>query len=143
VARPFREPARANCPLPVLIKKVCVSLRQVGGASTDYQHAIIELQGLGNALQQLEALEPTEGNFDQVNAIRAMALACQLPLRDFMEKLEKYENALGPFAEQTLFRGTARKARWGVAFAEEVDRLRALVAAKHISINLLLATQTS
>lgn len=33
--------------------------------------------------------------------------------------------------------------KWAVSFAEEVDRLRALVTAKHISINLLLATHSS
>ncbi|ERF68437.1 hypothetical protein EPUS_03755 [Endocarpon pusillum Z07020] len=126
-----------------LIKKVCVSLRQVGGASTEYQHVIIELQGLGNALQQLQALEPTDDNFAHVNAIRAMALACQLPLREFMTKLEKYESALGPFAERSSLSGGARKAKWAVSFAKEVERLRVLVAAKCISINMLLASHTS
>lgn len=101
----------ADLQLPDLIKKVCLSLRQVGGASTEYQHVIIELQGLGNALQQLQALEPTDDNFAHVNAIRALALACQLPLQEFMAKLEKYEIALGPFAERRSLSGGARKAR--------------------------------
>ena len=115
----------------------------MGGASTEYQHAIIELQGLESALQQLEALEPTEDNVNHVNAIRGMALACHLPLRDFMTKLEEYEHALGPHAHRTPLHGVGRKAKWAVSFAAEVERLRALVAAKHISISLLLATQTS
>ena len=129
--------------LPDLIRRVCISLRHVGGASTDYQHAIIELQGLGNALQQLEALEPAEDNFHHVNAIRAMALACQLPLHDFMKKLERYESALGPFSERNSLRGAGRKAKWALSLTEEVEKLRAVVAAKHISINLLLSTNTS
>ena len=139
----FFEPTMLILNFPDLIKKICRSLRQVGGASADYQHAIIELRGLENILQQLEALEPTEDNINYVNAIRGMALACQLPLRNFMTKLDKYESALGPFAERTSFRGVGRKAKWAVSFAGEVEKLRALVVAKHISINLLLATHTS
>jgi hypothetical protein len=129
--------------VPDLVRKVCISLRHVGGASTDYQYAIIELQGLENALQQLEALEPTGDNFRHVNAIRAMALACQLPLHDFMKKLERYESALGPFSKRTSFGVAGRKAQWAISFTEEVEKLRAVVAAKQISINLLLATHTS
>ena len=79
-----------------LIRKISKALKKTGGASAEYQDAIIELKGLKHALQHLEALEPTEDNFRHVNAIRGMALACQLPLRDFMTKLEKYESSLGP-----------------------------------------------
>lgn len=72
-----------------------------------------------------------------------MALACQLPLRDFMAKMEKYESSLGPWADRTAFRSASRKVKWAVGFGAEVEKLRALVAAKQISINLLLATHAS
>ena len=126
-----------------LIRKISKALKQTGGACSEYQNVIIELKSLKHTLQHLEALEPTEDNLSHVNAIRGMALACQLPLRDFMTKLEKYENSLGPWAERSAFRGLTRKARWAVGFTEEVEKLGALVAAKQISINLLLATHTS
>jgi hypothetical protein len=126
-----------------LIKKVSKALKHTGGAAADYQNVIVELEALKNVLRHLETLEPTEDNIRHVNAIRGMALACQLPLRDFMVKIEKYEASLGPWSERTSFGSAGRKAKWAVSFTEEVEKLRALVAAKHISINLLLATQSS
>ena len=130
--------------LPIdLVRKVAKALKETGGASSEYQAAVVELKGLKHALQHLQALEPTEDNLSHVNAIRGMALACQLPLRDFLTRLEKYESSLGPWADRTTYRGAGRKARWAVEFAAEVEKLRALVAAKQISINLLLATHAS
>lgn len=110
---------------------------------TEYQHVVIELRALKNVLRHLEALEPTEDNLTHVNAIRGMALACQLPLREFLIKLEKYESALGPLNGPWSFRGVGSKTKWAIALSEDVEKLRALIGAKVISINLLLATHAS
>jgi hypothetical protein len=72
-----------------------------------------------------------------------MALVCQLPLRDFLTKLESYESTLGPFGNKTSFRTAHNKAKWALSMVEEVNKLRAFVAAKVMSINLLFATHTS
>ena len=126
-----------------MIRQVSKALKNTGGASAEYQNVIIELKALENVLRHLETLEPTEDNANHVNAVRGMALACQLPLRDFMVKIEKYESSLGPWSERTAFGSAGRKAQWAISFAEEVEKIRALVAAKHISINLLLVTHSS
>ena len=130
-------------PSVVLIRKISKALKQTGGASAEYQDAVLELKSLKHTLRRLEALEPTEDNSKHVNAIRGMALACQLPLRDFLIKLESFESALGPWANQTSFCSRGRKAKWAIEFKAEVEKLRALVVAKQISINLLLTTQVS
>ena len=126
-----------------LVKKVTKALKEVGGASAEYQLVVIELKGLKSILRQLETLQPTEDNVTHINTIRGMALACQLPLRDFMVRLEKYESTLGPLADKRSLRAIGKKSKWAVVFAEEVVRLRAMVAAKNISLNLLLAMNTS
>ena len=126
-----------------MIRKISKALKQAGGASSEYQDAIIELKSLKHALQQLEAFQPAEDNYNHVNAIRGMALACQFPLRDFLAKLDKYENTLGLWAKRTSLRGIGQKTRWATGFNGEVGKLRALVAAKQISINLLLASHAS
>lgn len=51
---------------------------------------------------------------------------------------------MGPFASgSSSLRGTGHKAKWAVFVAEEVKKIRALVSAKTISINLLLSMHTS
>jgi hypothetical protein len=81
-----------------LIHKVSKALKDAGGASSEYQQVVIELHGLKTALRHLEKIVPTEATASHVNAIRGMALACQLPLQDFLANFEKYEASLGPFA---------------------------------------------
>jgi uncharacterized protein YoxC len=94
-------------------------------------------------LIQLASLEPTDGEINHVNAIRGMALACQLPLREFLAKLEKYEASLGPFVVRRGLGVAGLKAKWALFMAEEVTKLRGVIQGKVISINLLLATHTS
>ncbi|KAL8774266.1 MAG: hypothetical protein Q9209_001017 [Squamulea sp. 1 TL-2023] len=130
-------------PGETLLHKVRKALKNSGGASTDYQHVIIELQELENVLRQFEAIEPTEHNAGQINAIRGMALACQIPLRDFLTKIEQYEASMSPFSTRFTFKGAAHKTEWALSLTGDVTKLRALVAAKVLSINLLLAMHVS
>lgn len=126
-----------------MIHKVSKALQDAGGASSEYQQVVIELHGLKTALRHLEKIVPTEATASHVNAIRGMALACQMPLQEFLTKFEKYEASLGPFARRNSFRAAGRKAGWALFAADEVSKLRAMIAAKVVSINLLLATYAS
>lgn len=126
-----------------MIKKVRKALKNTGGASSEYQHVVIELQGLENVLRQLEALEPNEHNVNHINAIRGMALACQIPLQHFLTKIERYNTSMSPFATRFTFRSAAHKAQWALSITEDVTKLRALVAAKVLNVNLLLAMHVS
>lgn len=92
-----------------LVKRVTKALKETGGAPTDYQLVVIELKGLKSILRHLEALKPTKDNVTHINAIGGMALACQLPLRGFMVKLEKYESTLRPYADKRSLRAMVRK----------------------------------
>ncbi|KAL8917714.1 MAG: hypothetical protein Q9172_005708 [Xanthocarpia lactea] len=126
-----------------LIRKITKALQKTGGASSEYQDAVVELNGLEHALEQLQALEPTKDNVGHVNAIRGMALACQIPLQEFMTELDKYENFLGPWARRSFFGHFGRKTRWAVSFSKEVEKLRAVVIGKQANIQLLLALHCS
>jgi hypothetical protein len=71
-----------------------------------------------------------------------MALACRLPLQDFLAKIHRYESGMGAFASRSI-KGAGQMAIWAVYMKEEVQKLRALISAKVLSINLLLATHAS
>jgi hypothetical protein len=74
-----------------LIAKVSNALEDNSGAAHEYQHVLIELEALARTLKHLEALEPSDSNATHVNAIRGMALACRIPLREFLDRIEKFE----------------------------------------------------
>lgn len=90
----------------------------------------------------MAAMEPTQSNINHVNAIRGMALACQLPLHDFLSKLTMCEATMGPFGSRSI-QGAGKRVRWAVFMADEVNKIRALISAKICSINLLLAIHAS
>ncbi|KAK5048209.1 hypothetical protein LTR84_005879 [Exophiala bonariae] len=128
-----------------LCNKVAKALKDSGTAAAEYQHVILELQGLQNVLTRLAALEPTESNSQQVNAIRGAALASVLVLQEFLSKLEKFETSMSPFAaKKTLTMSRAGKqTQYALFMADEVKKMRAVIYGNVIRINVLLATHAS
>ncbi|KAJ4375956.1 hypothetical protein N0V83_001235, partial [Neocucurbitaria cava] len=128
-----------------LIVKVSKAVKDKAGASNEYQHVLLELQALEKTLRHLQALQPNESNVDHVNAVRGMALTCRIPLQEFLERIQKYEASLGPFAAHSrgYLKSTGRKSQWAVFMSDEVAKLRTTIGAKVLSINLLLVTHTS
>ncbi|CAI6319690.1 unnamed protein product [Periconia digitata] len=125
-----------------LCRKITRALEPIGGASSSFQMLILELSSLENTLQRLAALEPNESNIHHVNAIRCMALACRLPLRQFLEKVESYGASLGSYASH-FFRAAGKKVKWALLLEDQTDKLRAVLSAKVVSINMLLALHAS
>lgn len=125
-----------------LVHKVVQSLKDIGGASSEYQAVIQELGHLEKLLVELKDAQPSNGeaSSEYLVALKGMALECQIPLSEFHEKLrKKYEKTLG--ARSSSFRSMTHKAKWSVFVAEEVTKLRAVVGAKVVNINLLLSWQ--
>ncbi|KAK6369285.1 hypothetical protein LTS17_009625 [Exophiala oligosperma] len=130
--------------LPIgLIVKVGKALRTVDGASFEYQQLDIELQGLKRTLETIQTLQPTEDNISHLDAIRCLALTCQIPLNAFLQRLQKFEQRLGPFAKRSALGGTIRKSQWALQMGQEVQKLRAMISAKVLSLNLLLSVQNA
>lgn len=125
-----------------LCGKIAKALKSVGGSASDYQNVVFELESLQHVLSYLQALQPNASNVSHVNAIRGMALACRLPLQDFLTKIQRYETTMGAFASHSV-KGVAIKTKWALFVADHVQKLRAMVSARVLSITLLLNTHTS
>ncbi|KIW13997.1 hypothetical protein PV08_06778 [Exophiala spinifera] len=126
-----------------LIVKVGKALRDVDGASFEYQQLDLELQGLRRMLDIIQALRPTDDNIGHLDAIRCLALTCQIPLTAFLQRLQKFEQRLGPFAKHSAVGGSLRKSQWALQMGEEVQQLRATVSAKVLSLTLLISVQNA
>jgi hypothetical protein len=126
-----------------LIKEVSGALKEAGGASCEYQHVMVELEALQRALDHVSGLSPSATNINHVNAIRGVALSCRLPLQQFLQRIGKYEPSLGSFAPKRRLHGASDKAKWALHMSDEVNKFRASITAKVMSINVLLATNTS
>ncbi|KAL6812999.1 hypothetical protein GGI42DRAFT_313391 [Trichoderma sp. SZMC 28013] len=125
-----------------LIGKVAVELRKNGEAAPEYQSLLIELEALERALRQLQTLRPAKHELIQLTSIRATALACERPLREFLEKISKFETRLGTynFANNTL-KSLPRKMQFKIMLEKDIQQLRLTLASHVATINLLPTTQ--
>ena len=121
-----------------LFVKVVSSLKDANGASTDYQQVTLQLNGLKRALIYLERLQPNAHNADHINAIRCMAMRCKLPLQTFLDNVEKYEKSLAAGSFRRHGRSDVRKVQWGVFMEKEITKIRGIINAQVLSIELLL-----
>lgn len=116
---------------------------QNGEAAPMYQSLLLELEALDRALHQLQTLQPSQNELLQLNSIRATALSCGRPLQEFLDKISKFQPALGTFEmKDNRFKGFPRRMQWRMMYKDDVVELRSILGSHVATINLLLMTQT-
>ena len=121
-----------------LIARVVTALKDTGGASSEYQILIQELQHLQLLLEQLKDLKPSASSLNHVNAVRGLALTFKLPLSEFLQKIERYKSSLGVVSSRRQWVGAPRKAQWTLFMPEEISKMRAMITMKIVTVSLLL-----
>jgi hypothetical protein len=124
-----------------LINEIRKALRDVGGAKDEFQQISIELQHLEILLDQLN-----RGSWDHggdpghLNAVKGVALACKVPLEEFLIKFQKYKifTDRQPLSFKKRIGMEARKMQWAVNMREDIAKFRAIIVSKVVAINLLL-----
>ncbi|KIM99853.1 hypothetical protein OIDMADRAFT_125485 [Oidiodendron maius Zn] len=123
-----------------LIKEIISALR--GAAKLEYRELELELYGLQRALDELEHLRPGPGQEVAVNSVKAAALMCRYPLEEFQANLKRYQLLLqhGHHRKLDVVEGWVRKVQWNISMPDEVQKLRAYIAAHVGSLNMRLLT---
>jgi hypothetical protein len=90
----------------------------------------------------LEHLQPGLGQEIAVNSVKVAGLLCRYPLEAFQAKMKRYQllSKLGPPNKLDVVEGWARKVQWNVSMPNEVQKLRAYIAAHVGSLNMRLLT---
>lgn len=123
-----------------LIAKIVISLRESGGAKTEYQDLILELESLQHALQHLDKLQTKSGSSSSLDSIKYAALSCCRPLEQFLDKIQRYDRSLGVWAKNTgSLKGTLDKVRWAFGQRDEIHKLQSYINVHVGTINILLA----
>ena len=122
-----------------LIVKISKALRETGGASTECSSVIQDLQILRQILDFLQHIRPAGGDLSRVNAIRNLAITCLIPLKEFSERIERsYGSLSGSRQSRQFWSHNSKKVQWSLLATEEISKFRALIAAKILSLGLLL-----
>ncbi|KAI4641656.1 hypothetical protein J4E93_007754 [Alternaria ventricosa] len=103
-----------------LIKDITDCLRSAGGAISDYQELIKELDALKTALDSVNQLYSNVTPSALLDTIKS----CRERLDEFWAKIKPYEPSLGSSSRSSAVRGTKDKLRWTFCRKEEVDQLQ-------------------
>jgi hypothetical protein len=124
-----------------ILNNVRKALRNAEGSKDEFRNVEIELQHLEILLQHLQdGTWEKECDAGHINAIKGMASTCQVPLRDFLMKIEKYKILQAKELDRVRdrFRAEAKKIQWALEMKHEVEKFRAIIVAKVVSITLLI-----
>ena len=122
-----------------LIQQAVSALRDSGGSAFQYRRLDLELYTLSRVLEQVDHLEASEGLGSTVEAIKATALTCQVPLREFLKSIRQYEKSLGVGQSAGVMKDVLYKVKFvACKKMEAVTRLRDEISAYLGGINMLI-----
>jgi hypothetical protein len=109
---PLSVPIGDGIALGHLIIEISKSLQDIGGARSDYQELLRELETFQKALVHLDSLQPQISDPTTLDSIKYAALSCWQPLEDFLKKIGKYENDLGVILPADVGRSKTSRKTW-------------------------------
>ncbi|KAH7399797.1 hypothetical protein BKA64DRAFT_707484 [Cadophora sp. MPI-SDFR-AT-0126] len=124
-----------------LIVKVLSSLKELGGSRSEFQELLRELRGLKVALEHVDNLHARRiAPSSKLIELKSIALACQIPLEQFILKVNKYDKSLGshPASHGRIIQNTTRKIQW-LGMKDDVNKLQHYLNTHIGTINILLA----
>lgn len=122
-----------------LITKVGKALKDSDGAASEYEEVVQELESLRSILTHLGSLRFQEpiGTSPSLSLTR-LILTCQHPLEGFLDRTARFQASLGASTHRNFLRTIPRKAQWGIFMDAEIPKLRSVVAAKVLQLQLVL-----
>jgi hypothetical protein len=120
-----------------LIFKVSCMLREAGGSAHQYKRVDLDLNSLKLALIEVDKLVPPPELEATAAAIKATALSCKLPLREFLKSVKGYQRSLGVGQTAGIIKDVEQKIRWATK-EEAVTKLRGELVGYVGSVNMLL-----
>jgi hypothetical protein len=122
-----------------LIGEIVGSLRSIGGASSDYQELVRELDSLDKALRHVLRLDHNGPPSELVVLITQEILDCKVPLEDIKLKIRKYEKSLGSHSRPNVARATVDKLGWTFLRKGDIEKLQTHLRTHASTISILLA----
>ena len=132
-----------------LLNTVVAALRETGGASSEFEYTVIELENIDSILCRVQGFQATDSTSDLFNKLHFLGHTCNVPLRNFLAKLEKLEPELGTTHNCTASSSTSpkfqkygkqplRRVQWAVQFKNHVSDLKAAISPQLALIEILL-----
>jgi hypothetical protein len=129
-----------------VIERIVAEVKAYKEAPLHFQRLAIELDFLYKVCHQVFELRPSSAaDLAQLERIRAIALHCLGPLKEFETKMGGYESSLGlnlqPKSKSGNLSRFKKRLQWSAITGHEVDELRAILTSELLAINTLLSMQ--
>jgi hypothetical protein len=125
-----------------LVHKVAVALKDMGGASSEYQDILIFLGTLSATLQNLKSLQEAPLDPDLANNLGQLCEQVKSPLISFCERIKSsFERDLGTESTRLRFLSTGCKLQWALTTSKKVRDLREKIGAPIAAIGIVLGHQ--
>jgi hypothetical protein len=121
-----------------LICDITKSLRDTGGAKSEYQELIRELETLKKALEHIDTLQLGCEPRATLDSIKYAALSCRQPLEGFLNKIRKYGRSLDIRSKRNIIKSAPDKLKWTFGHKEEIKKLQNYLSLHVGVINMLL-----
>ena len=125
-----------------LVGTVIHSLRESGGAASEFRELVHELYGLETALLRVKQLDHLDdGDKGDYAALTQAASQCQFTIDGFWSKASRFQRHLladAPGASSISIKSAWMKVRWTLCKKEDLAKFKADIGAHTQSILLLL-----
>jgi hypothetical protein len=130
-----------------IIHKAAQALRRSAGARNQFCQAAADLESLERVLKRVQALGPTTTSPETLAAIQLYAHTCQLPLRQFTQRIKEYERHLSPLHDTGVhvlndIKVGYWKVKWALQIESDVAKLKAAIGPGLTAISLLLQVES-
>jgi hypothetical protein len=130
-----------------IIHKAAQALRRSAGAQNQFRQAAADLESLEMVLKRVQALGPTITSPETLAAIQLYAYTCQLPLRQFTQRIKEYERHLSPPHDTGAHVLNDIKVgywnvKWALQVESDVAKLKAAIGPGLTAISLLLQVES-
>jgi len=121
-----------------LCKDIAVALKDTGGAATEYQNTLRELQRGAAIFLEAQNVKDDGRNTGQVLATRSLAGSASKTLADGLKSITRFDGKLGVAAPQGARHGMVSKIRWTTSMGKELTKLRQSLDVQVQSLTLLI-----
>lgn len=124
-----------------LFERIAREIRQYRGAPRHFQELQVELGLMKSTLSHVLQIQPqSPDETASIEQIRAIALHCQQPLLDFIEKLRRREPSLSHFKTAGTLAAVGTRLHWSLVSRADVEDLRRILLSEMLALNVLLGT---
>lgn len=124
-----------------LVERVAREIEQYRAAPRHFQQLQVGLGHMKSTLSKVLKIQPqSPDETASIEQIRAIALHCQQPLLDFIEKMRRREPSLGNFRTAGTLAAVRTRLHWSLVSHTDVEGLRQVLSSEMLALNVLLAT---